>query len=182
MKKLYLLGLSALVFGFVSINQAHATEVGNQRTFGLGFAVGSPTSLVGKLFVGAGQAIDFGVGFTRYGHGRCWNGRRYEYCGDGYDNLGLHADYLWQENLIHDKVTLDWHIGVGGRLWFLDRDRYVDDGRGSVAAAVRMPVGLDLTFQRPSFLEVYLEIAPSFYVVPGLGFDVESALGVRFYF
>ena len=180
-----LLGAVALlIFTFPDISEA--TEVGNQRTFGLGFAIGSPTSLVGKAFVGPGQAIDFGIGFSGYGYrgGRCWNGKDYVGCGDrdGYNHVGLHADYLWQDNLIYGKATLDWHIGVGGRLWILDRDNYVDRGSGTVSAGVRMPVGVDLMFQKPSFLEVYFELAPVLYIVPGVGFDIEPALGVRFYF
>ena len=34
----------------------------------------------------------------------------------------------------------------------------------------------------PSFLEVFLEIAPAMYIVPGLYLDLEAFLGVRFYF
>jgi hypothetical protein len=176
----------ALVIGMASARTSRATEVGNQRTFGLGFALGAPTSLVGKLFVGAGQAIDFGVGFvgSGYGYSRrgCWDGRKYVNCNGGYDQLGLHADYLWQDNLVYGKVTLDWHIGAGARLWILDQDNYGSDGNGTVAVAARMPVGLDLMFQRPSFLEVFFEVVPSLYVVPGAGIDLEAALGARFYF
>lgn len=165
---------------------AHATEVGNQRTFGLGFALGNPNSLVGKVFVGAGRAIDFGIGFNGYGagySGRCWNGDKYAHCGNGgYHQTGIHADYLWQNNLVNGRVTLDWHIGAGARMWVLDRDNYVNGGNGSVALAARMPVGLDLTFTKPSFLELYAELAPSLYIVPGVGFDIEGALGVRLYF
>ena len=186
MKILRVLALTALVSGSLLLSESHATEVGNQRTFGLGLAVGSPTSIVGKLFVGAGRAVDFGIGFSRYGHGygRCWYGDGWERCGHGYNNIGLHADYLWQNNLIHDQVTLDWHIGVGGRLVILDRDGYRDRrGDAAVALAARMPVGLDLTFRNPAFLEVYIEVAPTLYLVPGLDLDVyESAIGVRFYF
>lgn len=162
-------------------NDSHATEVGNQRTFGLGFAIGTPTSLVGKWFIGPGQAIDFGLGFTSYGYG-CWNGRRYVNCNSRYRQVGIHADYLWQDNLIYDKVTLDWHIGVGGRLWFLDDEYYGPDGSGAVAAAARMPVGLDLMFNKPSFLELYFEVAPSLYLTPRVDMSFEAVLGVRFYF
>jgi hypothetical protein len=37
-------------------------------------------------------------------------------------------------------------------------------------------------FNNPSFLEVFFEIAPAFYIVPGFGFAIEGGLGVRFYF
>jgi hypothetical protein len=45
-----------------------------------------------------------------------------------------------------------------------------------------MPVGLDLGFRKPSFLEVFLELAPAVYIVPGVYLDLEAFLGVRFYF
>jgi len=179
--------IAVVAFGMFLGRNAAATEVGNQRIFGLGFALGDPNSLVGKVFVGAGQAIDFGIGFRGYGYGygrSCWDGKRYVSCRDGrgYNQTGFHADYLWQENLINAKVTLDWHIGVGARVWHFDDGRYVADGDGTIGLAARMPVGLDLSFQRPDFLEAYLEVAPSIYVLPGGYFDMEVALGVRFYF
>ena len=178
--------LAAFIICIGFARASGATEVGNQRTFGLGFALGSPSSLVGKVFVGAGRAIDFGVSFAGYGYGYsrggCWDGRKYVNCRGDYDQLGLHADYLWQENLVHGQVTLDWHIGAGARMWILDQRNYADDGDGTVALAARMPVGLDLMFHKPSFLELFFEIAPSIYIIPGTNFDIEAALGARFYF
>jgi hypothetical protein len=43
-----------------------------------------------------------------------------------------------------------------------------------------MPLGLDLMFQRPSFVEIFFELAPALYLPAGLTF--EPALGARFYF
>jgi hypothetical protein len=153
-----------------------ATEVGHGRDFGLGVAFGSPTSLVGKYFVGGGNALDFGIGFWSYG----WGCRRRGAAPDVCDNYGafdlftINADYLWQEPIVAGRgASLDWHIGAGGRIWA---------GNGGFAAAARMPVGLDLGFRKPSFLEVFLELAPAVYVVPGLYLDIEAFLGVRFYF
>ena len=186
MKPSKFLLIAVVALGVSLCRNGNATEVGNQRTFGLGFALGDPNSLVGKVFVGAGRAIDFGIGFRGYGYGYgngCWDGKRYVGCGDGgYHQTGIHADYLWQDNLINAKVTLDWHIGAGARLWRFDSGRYVDNGNGTVGLAARMPVGLDLTFEKPSFLETYVEVAPSFYVIPGGYFTTEVAIGARFYF
>ncbi len=166
---------SLIAIGFGYVSEASATEVGRSRDFGLGFAFGSPTSLVGKVFVGGENAIDFGLGFWSYGF-RC--SRRYDdrrFCDDAaFDVISLNADYLWQYPLVTGAAAnLDWHIGAGGRVWV---------GDGGFAAAARMPVGLDLTFRKPSFLEVFLELAPALYVVPGIGLDIEAFLGVRFYF
>ena len=150
---------------------AEATEVGRGRNFGLGVAFGSPTSIVGKYFIGGGNALDFGLGFWTYG----WGCNNRGYCeGRSFDVLTLNADYLWQDGVVQgSKATLDWHIGAGGRVWV---------GGGDASIAARMPVGLDLTFRKPSFLEVFLEIAPAVYIVPGLYLDLEAFLGVRFYF
>ena len=37
-------------------------------------------------------------------------------------------------------------------------------------------------FNNPGFLEIFFELAPAFYLVPGFGFAIEGGLGVRFYF
>ena len=168
MKRLSIvLGLGAAVLGLPS--SARATEVGSSRNFGLGVAFGSPTSIVGKYFVGGGNAIDFGLGFWTG-----WGCNDRGYCSDrSLDVLTVNADYLWQDSLARGaKVSLDWHIGAGGRLW----------AGNDTAIAARMPLGLDLYFRKPSFLEVFVEIAPAVSSVPGLYGDIEAFLGVRFYF
>jgi hypothetical protein len=158
---------------------AEATEVARSRNLGLGVALGGPTSLVGKYYIGPEGALDFGLAFgPRWGY-RCrdaWD----RWCdGYGYRRMGLNADYLWQDMLVRGSAQLDWHIGAGARVWFWD-DYYGRDD--TVAVAARMPLGLDLTFTRPSFLEVFLELAPGLFIAPGLGWDVEGYVGVRFYF
>lgn len=170
MKRLsFVIGLSVACLGIVS--EAEATEVGRGRDFGIGVAFGSPTSIVAKYFVGGGNAFDMGLGFWTYG----WGCNNRGYCdGRSFDVVTLNADYLWQDGIVAgSKANLDWHIGAGGRVWI---------GGGDASVAARMPVGLDLTFRKPSFLEVFLEIAPAMYVVPGLYLDLEALLGVRFYF
>jgi hypothetical protein len=163
---------------------AHATEVGNSRNFGLGVQLGDPTAITGKVFMGRSNALDFGLGFGGgwgYYGGWCVDnlGRRY-HCGAGWDtnHYSIHADFLWQDNLTRSQVQLDWHIGVGGRLFLYDYGAYNHD----VAFDARMPVGLDLYFDRPSFLELYFEIAPGLFLYPGLWLDFDADIGVRFYF
>ena len=155
----------------LSPRSAQATEVGYGRNFGLGFELGEPTGFVGKYWVGRTNAIDMGFGFYGYGWGLCDD----RGCG-GRQSYSFHGDYLWQSNLVKSTAQLDWHIGAGGRMIFWN------DNRQHVALGARMPVGLDLMFNAPSFLEVFFELAPSVYVAPGMGFTIEGALGVRFYF
>lgn len=157
---------------------AGATEVGRSKNFGLGFAVGSPTSIVAKYFVSRENALDFGLGFWRLGR-RCGGPPEARYCeGDGFDRVSFNMDYLWQDQIVRGSgAKLDWHIGVGGRVWIFDD--YVDS---DFALAARMPVGLDVTFPKPNFIEVFLELAPALYIVPDLDLDIEAFLGIRFYF
>jgi hypothetical protein len=174
--KLWLSCLGAGVFVLGLAHRAHATEVGRGRDFGLGVALGSPTSLVAKYFVGGGNALDFGLGFWSYGWGCRRRGAAPEVCDNygAFDLVTANIDYLWQDGIVSGRTAaLDWHIGAGGRVWI---------GDGSFAAAARMPVGVDVTFRKPDFLEVFLEIAPALYIVPGLEIDIEAFLGVRFYF
>jgi hypothetical protein len=155
---------------------AQATEVGYSRKFGLGFVLGDPTGLSAKLWVGPTNALDFGLGFWGYGvNDPCFHNNN---CSSyGYGGGTFNADYLWQSNIVRSTAQLDWHVGVGGRgVW-----RNGDCG-DCFALAARAPIGLDLMFVNPSFLEIFFEIAPAFYIVPGFGFGIEGGLGVRFYF
>lgn len=167
-----LLGVGLALLGLSP--EAAATEVGRGRNFGLGVAFGSPTSLVAKYFLSRENALDFGLGFWRYGN--CPGNDNRPFC-DTYRPFSLvsfNMDYLWQEPIVAGATaSLDWHIGAGGRIWV---------GGGDFALAARMPVGLDLGFRKPSFLEVFLELAPAVYIVPGVYLDLEAFLGVRFYF
>ena len=43
-------------------------------------------------------------------------------------------------------------------------------------------IGLDLMFDQPNFLEVFMELAPVFYMAPATFLALEGGLGVRGYF
>jgi hypothetical protein len=176
MKRTILAALVALSLLAAIRGEAEATEVGYGRKFGLGFVVGDPTGLSAKWWIGPTNALDFGLGFWGYGvNNRCFdNGNCPRY---GYNSGTFNMDYLWQSNIVRGQVQLDWHVGAGGRaIWWGD---CVND---CFAIAARAPIGLDLMFNNPGFLEVFFEIAPSFVIVPGMWFQIEGGLGVRFYF
>jgi hypothetical protein len=170
---LFSLVTAAVLLG--SARTANATEVGYNRKFGLGFVLGDPTGLSAKLWIAPTNALDFGLGFWGYGWDDCaGNGPCHHW---GSHNGTFNMDYLWQSNIVRGQAQLDWHIGAGGRaLWF-------DGCNGDCwAIGARMPVGVDLMFANPSFIEVFFEIAPILYVAPFVDFGVEGGLGVRFYF
>lgn len=185
MRRVILLTVSVAALAGAPV--AHATEVGSSRNFGIGIQLGDPTAITGKLFLGRTNALDFGLGFGGgfgpYG-GYCRDafGRPYHCGGDwDYSHYSLHADFLWQDMLARGgQAQLDWHIGVGGRLFLYDYGG--PHGNGDVAFDVRMPLGLDIYLNRAAFLELFVEIAPGLFFYPGVWLDFDADIGVRFFF
>jgi hypothetical protein len=163
--------LSVALSGVLLERPAAAGEIGEHRNFGLGFAVGTPTSIAAKYFVHPRGAVDLGVSFWD------WRACPPEITCSTFGYLSVASDYLWQHNLVPGTGNLDWHIGVGARVSLYD-EQYEE--RAFVSA--RVPVGLDLTFRTPAFLELFGELAPRLLVFPGLLFGVEAFGGLRFYF
>jgi hypothetical protein len=181
MKHLTILSFSILTLLSTNATLAQATEVGTSRNFGLGFQIGDPTAITAKLFLGRAHALDFGLGLGGWGYGWCTDENDHSYrCSDINHNFSFHADYLYQENIISRTNRLDWYVGVGGRL-ITSAYGHNDLGHDAVILA-RVPLGIAATFQRPDFLEVYLEIAPALVIVPPLDFAIDVGLGVRAYF
>src|SRR5262249_27167996 len=120
------------------------------------------------------------VGFWGYGvNDRCFVDNQGRTVCDrfGYSHGTFNIDYLWQSNIVRGTAQLDWHIGAGGRaIWF------GGCSGNCVAFGARAPIGLDLMFQNPGFLEIFSELAPALYLYPGPDFGFEGSLGVRFYF
>jgi hypothetical protein len=177
MQRLVLLISAAAAIVAVGASRAQATEVGTSRTFGVGFQLGEPTAITAKVFVTSTSAYDFGVGFG----GWCYDGNGHNYACDSLQGyLSLHADYLYQENIVNRTNRLDWYAGFGGRvvLWNYGPGSSAD----GVALLARVPIGIAAAFRRPSFLEPYLEVAPALRVFPPLWFTIDVALGVRAFF
>jgi hypothetical protein len=162
----------------------HVTEVGYGRQFGLGLVVGDPTGITGKAWVSQTNAIDAAVGDWGYGYrgGGCFRdaaGRPVCDRGWGDRTLSVHADYLWQSKIARfPAAQLDWHVGAGARTLFFNAPCAAD----CWALGARSPLGLDLAFARPDFLEIFLELAPAVYVVPAAFFAFDGGLGARAYF
>jgi hypothetical protein len=159
--------------------RAQATEVGNRRQYGFGFQIGEPTALTAKAFVGAGNAFDFGLGFGGWGYGWCRGADGHSYrCNNMASYISFHTDYLYQENILNETNRLDWYAGLGGRVvvW-----AYGSNTGHDMVLIARVPVGLAVTFRRPNFLELYLELAPGLVVFPPIDFAIDFGLGVRAY-
>jgi hypothetical protein len=168
--------MAAVLLGGAS-GAAHATQVGYSRKFGLGVELGDPTGLSAKLWVAPTNAIDFGLGWWGFGvNANCGSDANGVRQCNSFSGGAFNADYLWQSNIVRGTAQLDWHLGAGGRVvWFGGcTGDCVDFG-------ARAPIGLDLMFANPDFLEIFFEVAPVLWIVPSVTLGIEGGLGIRGY-
>lgn len=127
--------------------------------FGLGIIFGEPTGIDGKFFLTPTNAIEGAVAWSLSGN----------------NNLHIQAEYLYHRyDLISvSKGQLPLFFGVGGR--FILRENSKD------TIGVRIPVGLAYEFEGAPF-DVFGEIVPILDLTPDTDFDLEGAIGARFWF
>ena len=128
---------------------------------GVGFSVGEPTGLSAKFFMNNTNALQFGLAWSL----------------SGQNELHIQGDYLWHRyNLIDlkngDEMPL--YFGVGGRF-------IVEEGDQDDVFGIRFPVGLDYLFTNYPF-DIFAEIVPILDLTPDSDFDLEGAIGARFWF
>lgn len=133
--------------------------VAQDKNFGLGIIIGSPTGISAKYWVSGSNAIDFGLGYSFSKKG----GR-----------LNIHADYVWHNfNIIQSSERFPIYYGIGGRF----RVRENEDG----SLGIRGVVGINW-LSRTLPLDVFLEVAPVFRIFPSTSLDFDAGLGARFWF
>ncbi len=154
MKKIFI--CMVLIAVLIPVSSA-ASE--HRSSFGAGIILGEPTGVSMKLWTGGSTAVQGAVAWSFTEH----------------TNLHLHADYIWHRwNVIKvEKGSLPLYFGVGGRLRLRDE---VDDTLG-----VRFPVGLAYEFADAPF-DLFLELVPVLDLTPSSEFDLNAALGGRYYF
>jgi len=164
LKKL-LLSITCLLFMAFSINTVNAQQ--SENKVGLGLMVGEPTGISFKAWTSDDTAIDAGL---------AWSVGRY-------DAVNIHADYLWHDfSVFGDEIErgqLPVYYGIGGRIVFADD--YPDPGDENVVLGARVPVGINYLLEENP-IGFFLEVAPIVNIIPETDFDVDAALGVRYYF
>lgn len=163
MKSIRLLTAS-LLFLLFAVDTGHAQK--STGRIGLGVIVGSPTGLSFKTFTSGTNAIDAGLAWSTGRH----------------DAISIHADYLWHHfDAFEDinKGQLPVYYGIGGRMVF--SDNHSGPGDDDVVLGVRIPVGINYLFE-DSPVGLFLEIAPIVNLIPSTDFDLDGAIGARFYF
>jgi hypothetical protein len=145
--------LAALV---ISMSGQGMAEGGD---FGLGIILGEPTGVSGKLWISGRSAIDGAAAWSL----------------DNNEAFHLHGDYLLHNfSLIKvEKGRLPLYYGIGGRIRFADV--------GDDFVGIRIPVGLEYLFYNAP-LDLFIEVVPILDLAPDTDFDLNAALGMRYFF
>ena len=142
------------LFALVIVAFLFIPDAQAQDEIGIGFIIGEPTGLTAKKWFNDNNAIDAGIAWS--------------FSKDA--SLYLHSDYLYHRIYQTNEGRIPFYFGLGGRVVLND-----DTNMG-----IRFPVGVGKTFlQHP--IELFLEIVPVIELVPDSGFDLNGAIGARYY-
>jgi hypothetical protein len=119
---------------------------------GVGISLGNPTGLSVKAWLSRTSAVQVGVGWNHYN--------------DSY----VTAEYLMHSlHAIKSKERFPLYYGPGVTLG------------GSNTLGIRFLGGIAWC-SRATPIDVFLHVAPVLYLNPSTEFDVEAALGIRYFF
>ncbi len=146
-----------------------APRVGAEDGLGLGLILGEPTGISLKKWIGPTRAIDAAVAWSFSENA----------------SFQFHADYLLHNfTLLKDAAgsgRMAVYYGIGGRVKLKDRN---NRGRGrnhnEELLGVRVPFGLTYLFAHAP-VDLFAEIVPILNLVPNTDFDLNGAIGARFY-
>lgn len=148
--------LFSFIFSFLSINIYAAGP--HEPNAGVGFMFGEPTGLSAKLWVSNNNAFAGGLGWHFVGPN---------------DGFSLHLDYLYHiDNDFHTNLRFPLYYGFGARI----REEGNDFGLGFRG------VGGILFYPDQVPVDIFLEIAPVFVLLPGTDLELDVAFGARYYF
>lgn len=135
-------------------------EARAQDELGIGIIVGEPTGISAKKWLSSEHAVDAAVAWS-FSHDT---------------RVQVHGDYLYHRSraFATEDVSgrIPFYFGIGGRA--------VLGGDDDALIGARFPLGVGKTL-RSAPIELFLEIVPILDLVPDTEFDLNGALGVRYY-
>jgi len=136
---------------------SHANAYG---PFGLGIVIAGPTGLSANYFYEKQKSLAMAVGW-------------------GHSDVQVHVDHLWYRGdlIVVDRVPIDVYMGLGLHLHTIDK-KYKDD---ETQIGVRVPVGVSYIFRKIP-VQLFGELAPALILVEESAFNIDIALGIRYYF
>ena len=153
---MYRLITLALMFALLVPTAATAS---NADGFGLGVIVGEPTGLSGKFWLGQSSALQGAVAWSTQSN----------------SSFHFHLDYIMHrfDVIDVDSGSFPLYYGLGGR--FRVRENADDD------IGIRIPIGLSYMFGNDPF-DIFVEVVPILDLVPDTDFDLNAAIGFRWFF
>jgi len=156
MKNGTILALVGLLF--ISVSAVQAQPKGNEGDKGLGIIIGDPTGVSFKAWLNSKHAFDLALAWTL----------------ERNESLHIHGSYLYHNNNFFNpnRGRMPLYYGIGGRV-------KVREDRTTLG--VRVPFGFEYLFQGAP-LGLFLEVAPILDLTPNTELDINTGLGIRFYF
>lgn len=160
----------ALALGGPAAAEAPASEASGaseaREGFGLGLILGEPIGLSAKFWLDRGSALQFHLAWDFSDAG-----------------IGIYGDYLFHFD-VFDVSDFDLPLYVGGGLSYVTRNpgsRSTSNNEPSSAFGLRLPLGITLLMHSLP-LEFFGEIVPGLRLVPTTRFNLDGAVGARYYF
>ncbi len=139
---------------FISFGSLKAQD----KKFGLGVMLGAPTGFSGKYWVSDENAFDFGLAYSFV---------------ETSNALSIHADYLYHESRWFPRFDrLDFYYGFGAR---------IRSNKDQTSLGIRGVAGLALMLKEAP-VDIFVEIAPVFKLIPSTALNMDAAIGARYYF
>jgi hypothetical protein len=142
---------------FVLVSGLFAMNVlAQDKGFGIGVILGEPTGLSAKSWITSKTAVDVAVAWALHD-----------------PSLHIHADFLvHQFNLVTvSEGQLPLYFGLGARVKLADETMF----------GARIPIGMDYLFDSAP-LDIFFEVVPILNLVPSTAFDLNAAIGIRYFF
>ncbi len=154
MKKYSILFVALFCFSFFS------SSLAQDRGLGIGLIFGEPTGFSGKYWLDDKNAVDAGFGYSLI---------------SGSKEMSLHVDYLYHtiSSIKLDNQQLPIYYGFGGRLRIKENASDRLGVRGVIGAIYKI---------KSAPVEIFLEVAPVFTLLPETDLDFDFGLGGRYYF
>lgn len=132
---------------------------GQERGFGAGIMLGEPTGLSAKYWLDDKNALDFGLAYS---------------FATKNNSMAIHCDYIFHNyDLIDSDIKIPVYYGFGARLRV--------DGTNNNSLGARGVAGLLYHLPKES-VDVFFEVAPAFILFPKTAFNLDIAIGIRYFF
>lgn len=158
--------IAGIVLGAVLMS---AAGVQAEEGIGIGVILGEPTGISVKKWIGKDRAIDAAAAWSFSEN----------------DSFQIHADYLihnfglLQTGNIGGRLPV--YFGVGARIKLQNNDNGHGRNDHDALVGVRVPFGISYLFAKVP-VDLFAEIVPVLDIVPDTDFDINGAIGARFYF